>query len=143
MLLTALTEIEESALSSISRRGFLRGGAGLAVAVAAGGVAACSPTAGGVLVTPGSAAVEAAEQARRVAGRSTVTARLTPRPVSINIGARTVQTWAYGDELPGPLLRARAGDRLAVTVDNRLPTDTSVHWHGLALRNDMDGVART
>ena len=42
--------------------------------------------------------------------------------------------------MPGPLLRARAGDLLRVTVDNRLPADTSVHWHGVALRNDMDGV---
>jgi FtsP/CotA-like multicopper oxidase with cupredoxin domain len=126
--------------SSITRRGFIRGSAGLAAAVAVGGAAACSRTAGDTLVAPGSAAVDAAERARRVAGRSTVTARLASRPVTIDIGARTVQTWAYGDELPGPLLQATAGDLLAVTVDNRLPTDTSVHWHGVALRNDMDGV---
>jgi multicopper oxidase len=127
-------------LSSMTRRAFFRGSAGVAAAVATGAVAGCSDTAGGTLVTPGSAAVRATEQARRVAGRATVTARLTPRPVTLDIGARTVQTWAYADELPGPLLRATAGDLLAVTVDNRLPTDTSVHWHGLALRNDMDGV---
>jgi FtsP/CotA-like multicopper oxidase with cupredoxin domain len=41
---------------------------------------------------------------------------------------------------PGPLLRATAGDVLRVEVDNQLPAATSVHWHGLALRNDMDGV---
>jgi len=51
-----------------------------------------------------------------------------------------VQTWAYGDTVPGPLLRATAGDLLRVTVDNQLPAATSVHWHGIALRNDMDGV---
>src|SRR5690606_19193567 len=37
-------------------------------------------------------------------------------------------------------LRARAGDLLRVEVDNQLPAETSVHWHGLALSNDMDGV---
>ena len=51
-----------------------------------------------------------------------------------------VQSWGYGDSLPGPVLRAQAGDLLRVKVDNKLNTSTSVHWHGIALRNDMDGV---
>jgi FtsP/CotA-like multicopper oxidase with cupredoxin domain len=51
-----------------------------------------------------------------------------------------VPTWAYGNALPGPLIRATAGDLLRVEVSNLLDTSTSVHWHGLALRNDMDGV---
>ncbi|WP_017977137.1 multicopper oxidase family protein [Actinopolyspora halophila] len=42
--------------------------------------------------------------------------------------------------LPGPLLRATAGDRVQVRVRNQLPEPTTVHWHGLAIRNDMDGV---
>lgn len=33
-----------------------------------------------------------------------------------------------------------AGDTLALTLANHLPDPTSLHWHGLALRNDMDGV---
>ena len=37
--------------------------------------------------------------------------------------------------MPGPLLRATAGDLLRVTLDNGLPADTTVHWHGIALRN--------
>ncbi|WP_454852339.1 multicopper oxidase family protein [Promicromonospora soli] len=128
-------------MTSMTRRTFIRGIGGLAGAVAIGGLAACSNTgAGTTSVGPRSAAVAEAERARRVAGRSTVTARLTPRPVTVDLGGRTVETWAYGDDLPGPLLRATAGDLLKVTVDNQLPTDTSVHWHGIALRNDMDGV---
>jgi FtsP/CotA-like multicopper oxidase with cupredoxin domain len=51
-----------------------------------------------------------------------------------------VTTWAYGDSVPGRVLRATVGDVLKVNVRNGLPQDTSVHWHGLALRNDMDGV---
>lgn len=129
-----------SSTSPISRRTFVRGSAALGAAVAVGGVAACSRTAGSTLVAPDAAAVVAAERARRVAGRSTVTARLTAQPITLDIGARTVQTWAYGDQVPGPLLRATAGDLLSVTVDNRLPAGTTVHWHGVALRNDMDGV---
>ncbi|WP_369822232.1 multicopper oxidase domain-containing protein [Saccharomonospora sp. CUA-673] len=42
--------------------------------------------------------------------------------------------------MPGSLLRAAAGDRVQVRVRNQLPEPTTVHWHGLAIRNDMDGV---
>jgi FtsP/CotA-like multicopper oxidase with cupredoxin domain len=51
-----------------------------------------------------------------------------------------VSTWAYGDTIPGAPLRATAGDRVTVAFSNDLPAPTSVHWHGLAIRNDMDGV---
>jgi multicopper oxidase len=51
-----------------------------------------------------------------------------------------VNTWAYGDSVPGPLLRVRAGDLMRVQVDNQPAATTSVHWHGIALRNDMEGV---
>lgn len=60
--------------------------------------------------------------------------------VTLDLGGPTVITWAYGDSAPGPLLRARAGDLLKVTVENDIPSQTSIHWHGVALRNDMDGV---
>ncbi|UIJ35539.1 MULTISPECIES: multicopper oxidase family protein [unclassified Allobranchiibius] len=56
------------------------------------------------------------------------------------IGARSVATWGYNQGLPGPLLRSRVGDTLSVTQRNGLPDTTSVHFHGLALRNDADGV---
>ncbi|GAA1157485.1 multicopper oxidase family protein [Nocardioides aquiterrae] len=131
-------------MPSLSRRGLIRGTAGLATVLAAGGVAACSIGSGGSadpsLVGPRSPLVGAAERARRVPGRSVVTARLTPQPITVDLGARTVETWAYGDQVPGPLLRATAGDLLQVSVANGLPSETSVHWHGVALRNDMDGV---
>ncbi|MFG2098812.1 multicopper oxidase family protein [Streptomyces sp. NPDC048612] len=65
---------------------------------------------------------------------------MTATPARIDLGGRTVDTWAYGDELPGRTLRATAGETLALTLANHLPQSTSVHWHGLALRNDMDGV---
>ena len=84
--------------------------------------------------------VRRAEALRRGAGQRVVTARLTPRPTTVDLGGPVVNTWAYGDSVPGPLLRARAGDLLRVQVDNQLPATTSVHWHGIALRNDMDGV---
>lgn len=125
-------------MPSMSRRTFVQGAVGVA---AVGGLSACTGSARTFAqVGPGSPAVVAAERARRVTGRRVVSTRLTPRPVTVDLGGRTVDTWAYGEQVPGPLLRARAGDLLRVTVDNQLPVETSVHWHGLALRNDMDGV---
>lgn len=125
-------------MSEITRRHLLLGAVGLTGTLTLGGLSGCSRT--GTAVIPAADAVVAAEAARRVSGRSVVTARLTPRPVTVDLGGRVVPTWAYGDTVPGPLLRATAGDLLRVTVDNQLPTETSVHMHGIALRNDMDGV---
>ena len=51
-----------------------------------------------------------------------------------------MDTWAYADTVPGPLLEARAGDLLRITLDNQLPADTTIHWHGIALNNAADGV---
>jgi FtsP/CotA-like multicopper oxidase with cupredoxin domain len=85
-------------------------------------------------------AVARAEAARRGLGQRTVAANLVARPLTVDLGGVVVDTWAYGDTVPGPVLRARAGDLVRVVVDNQLETGTSVHWHGLALRNDMDGV---
>ncbi|MFE6690868.1 multicopper oxidase family protein [Streptomyces sp. NPDC057743] len=62
------------------------------------------------------------------------------RETRVDLGGRTVHTWAYGDGVPGEELRLTAGETLAVTLLNRLPQSTTLHWHGLPLRNDMDGV---
>ncbi|MCX4551489.1 multicopper oxidase family protein [Streptomyces sp. NBC_01500] len=67
--------------------------------------------------------------------------RLTAARASLDLGGgRTVSSWAYGDRLPGKEIRATAGETLAVTVANHLPQSTSLHWHGIALPNAMDGV---
>ncbi|MFP8959016.1 multicopper oxidase family protein [Streptomyces nanhaiensis] len=66
--------------------------------------------------------------------------KLTAVQTRLDLGGPTVRTWAYGDRLPGREVRVTAGDTLALTLANHLPESTSVHWHGLALRNDMDGV---
>ncbi|MCW5730850.1 MAG: multicopper oxidase family protein [Alphaproteobacteria bacterium] len=48
--------------------------------------------------------------------------------------------WCYGDALHGPPIRVRQGDRLRVTLENRLDQETTIHWHGLRVPNAMDGV---
>lgn len=124
----------------LSRRRFmaLAGGAGV-VAVAA----ACSPspsTSTSATVGPGASAVSAAEQARRTAAGRTVPVALRARPDRIDLGGVVVDTWAYDGRVPGPEIRVRRGDVLSVDLANELPEESTVHWHGIALRNDMDGV---
>jgi len=70
----------------------------------------------------------------------TISATLSAQPATVDLGGPVVRTWAYGDAVPGPLLRGRVGDTLQVTVRNHLPQATTVHWHGLAVPNPMDGV---
>ncbi len=48
--------------------------------------------------------------------------------------------WSYDGTVPGPEIRLRQGERLQVTVENRLSQDTTVHWHGLRIPNAMDGA---
>lgn len=48
--------------------------------------------------------------------------------------------WAYNGRVPGPELRFRQGERLAVEFENQLEQPSTVHWHGLRLPNAMDGV---
>ena len=85
------------------------------------------------------AAIAQAEAARPHSGR-TVTATLTPQQTQVDLGGPTVRTLAYGNSIPGPVIRANIGDEVVVTVSNGLDHLTSVHWHGIALRNDMDGA---
>lgn len=65
---------------------------------------------------------------------------MTAKQVTLDLGGPTVQTWAYGDEVPGQLIRATAGDLLRITLDNQLPVETTIHWHGIASANAADGV---
>ena len=48
--------------------------------------------------------------------------------------------WSFNDRFPGPVLRFKRGERVHVRVNNQLPQDTAVHWHGLRVPNAMDGV---
>jgi FtsP/CotA-like multicopper oxidase with cupredoxin domain len=93
------------------------------------------------LVSPHAQVVAQAEARRRKPGAKVVDAALTLRPQRIDLGGPVVDTWAFGATVPGPTLRVRAGDVLRVAVSNALPAASSVHWHGIALRNDMDGAA--
>ena len=59
-------------------------------------------------------------------------------PVNITGNPRTAMTINGG--IPGPLLRWREGDTVTLRVKNKLKDTTSIHWHGILLPANMDGV---
>ena len=125
----------------LSRRNFLAlaglGAAATVTACSSGGTAPAT-----TYVGPDSTAVKAAEQVRRtnIGTGNTVTASLKAGLTRIDLGGVQVDTWAYNDRIPGREIRLRRGDLLRAELSNELPAESTIHWHGVALRNDMDGV---
>lgn len=119
--------------ASLTRRGFLAVGTGTLAAIV---LASCA--APPRYITPTGAAVRAGELARGGTGRI-MSVDLIASPTQIDLAGTVANTWSYGT-VPGSTIRLSAGDTLRAKLRNALPDDTSVHWHGLALRNDMDGV---
>jgi multicopper oxidase len=135
-------------MTTINRRAML--GAGLAVA-GSGLLSACGNSSGDRqpssnapldtpkgYISPDGPEVAAAEERRDPGPMKSV--KLTATESRLDLGGRTVKSWSFGDRIPGREIRVTAGDTLAVVFANHLPQPTTVHWHGLALRNDMDGV---
>ena len=58
----------------------------------------------------------------------------------VNFTGTPARAVTIGDSLPAPTLRYKEGDIFDVTVHNRLPVMSAIHWHGLILPSDMDGV---
>jgi FtsP/CotA-like multicopper oxidase with cupredoxin domain len=56
---------------------------------------------------------------------------------------RIIQAWGLNNQVPGPMLRANAGDTLVVRLTNKLSEPTMLHWHGIALPAPMDGTEAT
>ncbi|MEO7502855.1 MAG: copper oxidase [Gemmatimonadaceae bacterium] len=51
-----------------------------------------------------------------------------------------VEAWAYNKQVPGPQIRVTEGDRVRVILHNKLEQSTAIHFHGLELPNDVDGI---
>jgi CopA family copper-resistance protein len=65
---------------------------------------------------------------------------LTIGSVPINITGRARAATAVNGYVPAPILRFREGETVTINVTNRLDEPTSIHWHGVRLPNNMDGV---
>jgi FtsP/CotA-like multicopper oxidase with cupredoxin domain len=102
----------------IGRRQFLAMGA---VGTAAGVVPACS-------------------KSQPPAAPTSTEVGLAAGETDVDLGGVKVHTWAYGNQVPAQEIRLRKGQRLRAEVTNAMPQGVTVHWHGIAIVNDMDGV---
>jgi manganese oxidase len=67
--------------------------------------------------------------------------RLAAEPVSRKIAPfKTIDAWGYNGSCPGPTIQVNQGDRIRVIFENRLPESTTLHWHGLEVPIEQDGV---
>ena len=129
--------------SRLSRREVLTGAGALLLvgATRSGALAATSSTPlSSKLVGPTDPAVEVRDRKRRRPGAGLVKTTVTASPVKAVVGGREVATWAFGDRPGAGGIRAKVGDLIEATFVNKLSSANTLHWHGIALRNDMDGV---
>jgi manganese oxidase len=72
---------------------------------------------------------------------STKVFRLRAEPVKRKIAPfKTIDAWGYNGSCPGPTIQVTQGDRVRILVENALPESTSMHWHGLEVPIEQDGV---
>ncbi len=65
---------------------------------------------------------------------------LTIDEVSVNFTGRPHRATAINGSIPAPTLRMREGDNITIRVTNNMSVTSSIHWHGLILPTNMDGV---
>lgn len=66
--------------------------------------------------------------------------RLTIGHAQVTIDGKRQHAVTINGTVPGPLLRLREGQKARISVTNTLDEDSSIHWHGLLLPFQMDGV---
>ena len=69
-----------------------------------------------------------------------VEVRLTADFRNFTVGETEVEGYAYNGQNPGPTIRMKVGDTLQATLVNNLDVPTTIHWHGLSVPYEMDGV---
>ena len=93
----------------------------------------------------GTGAMAAASLLGQTTSLMASTAReIVTKPGNANLleaGEPATPIWGYDGIVPGPLLRAKQGEELAIDLVNELPQATTIHWHGVRIDNAMDGVA--
>lgn len=113
---------------SLNRRDFLRRSTALGV------------LAGMQRVLPAYALQPSQPHAAHGAHESSDAVDLTIREETIRIAGRDAKAATINGSAPGPLVRLREGQQAMLRVTNQLKEDTSIHWHGLILPFEMDGV---
>lgn len=85
----------------------------------------------------GTWAMLASESSRTNTG---LTINLVISKVALEIDSKAATPTTVNELLPGPLLRFREGETVTIHVTNQLDETTSIHWHGLLVPPEMDGV---
>jgi FtsP/CotA-like multicopper oxidase with cupredoxin domain len=104
----------------LSRRRFVQGAGGGALLLGVGGWSRAAAHEPGVLIGPDF--------------------DLTIDSLPVNFTGTARRAVAVNGSVPGPTLRMRQGDTVSLRIHNRLREQTSIHWHGLIVPADMDGV---
>nr|WP_295974089.1 multicopper oxidase family protein [uncultured Bacillus sp.] len=52
----------------------------------------------------------------------------------------TVDAWTFNGSVPGSQIRVKEGEKVKITFKNELPEPASLHWHGITVPNEMDGI---
>lgn len=110
----------------LSRRTFVQG-------IAAGGLLAALPS----WVHAGSKASPSSDSIPVLSGRE-IDLVVAEMPVNFTGAVRMATT--INGSVPAPTLRLREGDEVTIRVTNKLSVPTSIHWHGILLPYEMDGV---
>ncbi len=111
---------------NLNRRRFVKG-------LAAGGVLAATPA----WIQAGVSGLANQQSTPVLSGRE-IDLVIEEKPVNFTGVIRTATT--INGSIPAPTLRLREGDEVTIRVTNRLPVSTSIHWHGILLPYQMDGV---
>ena len=115
-------------ISPIDRRGLLKG-----VAITGGGLALPS-------LFP---AWAEAGTAGLASSGSTISGEIIALSVGhapFSVGGKASHAFTINGTVPGPIIRLKEGQKVRIAVTNTLDEDTSIHWHGLLLPFQMDGV---
>jgi hypothetical protein len=115
--------MEEAAAPNNGRRRFVQGLA-----------------AGGILAATGAWAPRARATMGGIPVLSGTDIALSIGMSDVNFTGSVRQAITVNGMLPAPVIRLREGDQVAIRVSNRLEEPSSIHWHGLLLPFDMDGV---
>ncbi|WP_340265353.1 copper resistance system multicopper oxidase [Sphingobium mellinum] len=114
--------------SSIDRRALIRGTAGIAGALALSRAFPAWAQSGTAGIAPATGVLSGEQIA------------LTVAEGHFETGGRSAHAIMINGTLPAPLIRLREGQNVRLSVTNTLKEDTSIHWHGLIVPFQMDGV---
>nr|WP_224753525.1 multicopper oxidase family protein [Paenibacillus terricola] len=53
---------------------------------------------------------------------------------------KTLPVWTFNNSVPGPQIRVKQGEMIKVNLKNQLPEPVTIHWHGVPVPNEMDGI---